>query len=385
MPAPVDLIITGVVLACAFTGASRGFISSASSLLGFALGLFVASRLAGNMLPHATSDPRLMVWSMLSAVVVAFAAASICEVATASLRSRIQQRQAGVVVDRVAGALIAAVLGAGLVWVGAAAVIGSPRFERARPLVTQSRIVGAINQVLPSSERVLGFIARHDPLPTFNGPNISDIGVPSGTTTNGSPVRQAAASVVRIVGEACGYEVTGSGWVAAPHRVVTNAHVVAGEDHTAVQEHGAGRLIPARVIWFDTINDIAILDTPGVQAPPLTIDAVTPQFNHGGAILGYPENGPFMTRPVRIGHTRAVRTTDITDSQQVVRSVTAFRGDVRHGNSGGPVVNAAGAVIGTVFASAVDRVEGGYAVPTSIVVDALTQAGSVSLQTGPCV
>ena len=232
---------------------------------------------------------------------------------------------------------------------------------------------------------MLGFIARYDPLPTFRGPNISDIPLP-GVQVAGEPaVRGTAGSVVRVVGEACGYQVTGSGWVASPHRIVTNAHVVAGESQTSVQIRGVGRAIPARVIWFDADNDIAILDAPGVEASPLPIRSSVPAADRSAAMLGFPENGPFTIRSARIGLTRDVRTTDITDTRRVVRSVTAFRGVVRHGNSGGPLLNSSGEVVGTVFAAAVDDVEGGYAIPTSVVLDAISRETTVSVSTGPCV
>src|SRR5581483_1287999 len=155
--------------------------------------------------------------------------------------------------------------------------------------------------------------------------------------------------VVRLLGTACGLGVEGSGWVAAPGVVVTNAHVVAGESDTTVQVGGAGANLPAQALVFDPHDDIAVLRVPGLSVPPLAL-ASNPAAGTAVAILGYPEDGPFRAEPGRIGDTEDVNTQDAYGNGPVTRSITALRGLVRPGNSGGPLVDAQGRVDATVFA-----------------------------------
>ena len=114
-------------------------------------------------------------------------------------------------------------------------------------------------------------------------------------------VTAAGASVVRVLGTACGLGVEGSGWAAAPGIVVTNAHVIAGEDDTTVTTQG-GASLEATPVHYDVENDLALLRVD-VDLPALAI-AADPQSSTPAAVLGYPENGPFEAAPARLGETR---------------------------------------------------------------------------------
>jgi hypothetical protein len=163
-------------------------------------------------------------------------------------------------------------------------------------------------------------------------------------------VRAASVSVVRLRGTACGLGVTGSGWVAREGLVVTNAHVVAGQDDTIVQVGGQEPDLPATVVAFDARNDIAVLRVDGLGQPALTM-AADPASGTAGAILGYPEDGPYDVRAARIGATQTVLSQDAYGRGPLRRPMTSLRGRVRSGNSGGPVVGASGSVLTTVFAA----------------------------------
>jgi S1-C subfamily serine protease len=181
-------------------------------------------------------------------------------------------------------------------------------------------------------------------------------------------VRRVRASVVRITATSCGLGVEGSGWVARPHIVVTAAHVVAGASGIRAGGH------TARALVVDRRNDVAVLRVPGLLARALPL--VNPQAGDSVALLGYPENGPFDARAGRVGATADVLVNG------VLREVTALRGLVRHGNSGGPAVNQAGQVEATVFAARIGA-PAGYGVPAAPVRAALARArGPVS--TGSC-
>ena len=154
-----------------------------------------------------------------------------------------------------------------------------------------------------------------------------------------------------MVGTACGLGIEGSGWVAAPGLVVTNAHVVAGETDTVVQIGGVAPGLPARVVVFDPHDDIAVLRVPGPQRAAPSSWRPTPGRARAAAILGYPLDGPFDAEPGRLGQTQVVNTEDAYGNGPVQRSITSLRGRVRPGNSGGPMVDAGGRVVATVFAA----------------------------------
>ncbi|HEV2061442.1 MAG TPA: trypsin-like peptidase domain-containing protein, partial [Solirubrobacteraceae bacterium] len=184
-------------------------------------------------------------------------------------------------------------------------------------------------------------------------------------------------------GTACGLGVEGSGWVAGPGVVVTNAHVVAGQEDTSVQVAGEGASLDAEAIAYDPRNDVAVLRVEGLSAPELPL-AEDPDSGTSGAILGFPENGPYDVRAARIGATRNVRSEDAYGRGPVERPMTPIRGIVRSGNSGGPVVDGEGRVLTTVFAATVGgRMRAGFGVPNDVVRETLQRADG-PVDTGPC-
>jgi S1-C subfamily serine protease len=246
--------------------------------------------------------------------------------------------------------------------------------------VQQSAILKALNATFPPSSSLINTLHRIDPRVTVQGPS-PDVAAPDSKIARDPDVRGAEASVVRVLGTACGLGVEGSGWIVAPGLVVTNAHVVAGETDTSVTPSG-GSSLDATPVHYDPTNDLALLRVSGLPGRPLTF---APQVTSGttGAVLGYPENGPFTIAPARAGVTGPVVTQDSYGRGPITRELTALRGDVRSGNSGGPLVDADARVMGTVFASTTEGKPGGYAVPNGIVREALSDSiGEVS--TGPC-
>jgi S1-C subfamily serine protease len=166
--------------------------------------------------------------------------------------------------------------------------------------------------------------------------------------------------------------------------VVTNAHVVAGQDDTTVQVGGEGPRYDTDPIWFDSKNDLAVLRAPGLSgAPGLKVDARAPSGT-AAAILGFPENGPYDVQPGRLGETETVVTQDAYGRGPVHRRISVLRGLVRQGNSGGPMVAGDGRVVTTIFAATVSgRGRSGFGVPDSIARDALARARGI-VDTGPC-
>ncbi len=187
---------------------------------------------------------------------------------------------------------------------------------------------------------------------------------------------------MKILGTACGLGVEGSGWVAGDGIVVTNAHVVAGQDDTKVLLRGKEPRLDATAIAFDPRNDIAVLRVDGLDAPALPI-ADSPRPGTSAAILGFPRNGPYDVRAGRLGQTRTTVTQDAYGRGPVQRRLTSLRGVVRSGNSGGPMVDGRGRVVTTIFAATTNGPRGGYGVPNAIVKQVLAGARE-PVDTGPC-
>jgi S1-C subfamily serine protease len=190
--------------------------------------------------------------------------------------------------------------------------------------------------------------------------------------------------VVRILGTACGLAIEGSGWVAAPDVVVTNAHVVAGEQDTTVEVGGNQPTLPAQAIAFDPTDDVAVLRVPELGLGPLRLASEAPSGT-AGVILGYPENGPFDAQAARIGQTQTVITDNAYGEGPIRRLLTPLRGLVRPGNSGGPLVSTTGEVLTTVFAGTTGGgPHGGYGVANATVARVLAGART-PVGTGHCV
>jgi S1-C subfamily serine protease len=266
-------------------------------------------------------------------------------------------------------------LGLGIVWILAAVLAQAPSQEQLRADIQRSAILRELNVLLPPSGPILNALARLDPLPSISGP-APDVSAPPSRIARTPAVRAASRSVVRVLGTACGLAIEGSGWVAAPDEIVTNAHVVAGENDTTVQVAGSSPSLPARAIIYDPREDIAVLSVPGLSLPALPLVA-DPRSGEAGAILGYPQNGPFDARSARIGRTQTVLTDDAYGHGPVHRLLTPLRGLVRPGNSGGPLIDSAGGVLTTVFAGTVGGgPHGGYGVANATVARLLDAAGA---------
>ena len=281
------------------------------------------------------------------------------------------------------GALLVAFIGLGVAWIAAAVALQAPGTPRdTRRAIQRSEILSRLNDVLPPSGPILKSLARFDPFPEINAPT-PRVPRPNAAITRDGDVRRASRSVVKVLGTACGLRVQGSGWVARPGVVVTNAHVVAGEDDTTVQVGGVGPAHTAEAIWFDPHNDLAILRVGGlgdVPALPLNTGA---KPGTSAAIVGYPHNGPLTLEPGRLGGTSTVITQDAYGRGPTSRKITSVRGRVRSGNSGGPVVDGDGRVVTTIFAAATNERAVGFGVPDSSVREGLGRARS-PVSTGAC-
>jgi S1-C subfamily serine protease len=374
----IDWVIVGAVVLLALFGWAQGFISGALALAGFAVGAWLGTRLAPLVLGDGSESTWAPAFALAGAIVAGGVLAASFEGIGARLRAKLRS-PAFAAIDGVLGAALTACVGLLIAWVlGAVGLRAGPDIRRD---VQRSAILQRLNAVLPPTGPLLNTLRALDPFPQIDGPQ-ANVPAPRAAIARDPQVAEARRSVVKILGTACGVGVEGSGWVAAEGIVVTNAHVVAGQDDTHVLPSGAEPGLDAQAIAFDPRNDIAVLRVSGLDAPALDI-ARDPRSGASAAILGFPLNGPYDVRPGRIGQTREVVTQDAYGRGPVRRSIVSLRGAVRSGNSGGPMVDGSGRVVTTIFAATTSGPRGGYGVPNAVVRETLAGARE-TVSTGPC-
>ena len=372
----LDWIILAVVAGTALLGLWQGLTLSVLSAAGVIFGALVGARLAPHLLPDGSQSP----YTPLVALLGAAAMAVLLELVGSSVGFAVKRRLRASplrLLDSLGGLAFGCLFGLVLVWILAVVVQQLPGQLELRRDVQRSAVIRELNDVVPP-RRVLRALARVDPFPSIAGPAPA-VDPPDPRVVHDRAIRSALPSVVRVLGTACGLGISGSGWVAGPNLVVTNAHVVAGQRDTTV-DSVVGDPQPARVVVFDTKNDIAVLRASGLGVD--TLRQSEAREAAAVAIVGYPESGPLTAVSGRIGQTASVLSEDAYGRGPVVRRITSFRGKVRRGNSGGPLIDREGRVVGTVFASRTGS-NAGYAVPPNIVADALGKARE-PVSTGPC-
>lgn len=377
----IDWIIAGFILAMALWGYQQGLIVGALSLAGFFGGALIGSRLAPELLREGSRSPYAPLMALLGALLVGGAVAILLEGLAYGVRGRLVRGSATGLLDGLGGAALTGAVGLALAWLGGAVALHTPGASGLRRDVQRSEILRRLNELLPPAGPIIKALNRIDPFPRVEGPE-AGVRAPPPAIARDPQVRAAGAAVVRVLGTACGLGVEGSGWVAAPGLVVTNAHVVAGQDDTAVQAHGAGARLPAVAVHFDSRNDLAVLRAAVGGLAPLRL-ATDPARGTAAAILGYPENGPYRVTPARLGATETAISQDAYGRGPLQRRMTTIRGRIRSGNSGGPAVDGAGRVLATVFAATDGRPAGGFGVPNEVVERALDRIDG-PVGTGPC-
>ncbi len=375
----LDWGIVAFTVALAIWGYRQGLIVGALTMAGFMAGAFAGSRIGPLLLTQGPRSPYAPLFAALGALLIGALAAVTLESVALGLRARLIRGRWLHVVDGAGGGALVAAVALGLAWVFGAVALHAPGTTQLRGDVQRSLILRSLNDLLPPSGPVLNALNRVDPAPSIAAPS-TPVAPPNAAIASDPNVLQAGRSVVRVLGTACGLGVEGSGWVARPGVVVTNAHVVAGENDTTVTTQD-GASLDAVPIHYDPHNDLALLrieaDIPALRIAP------DPHRGESGAVLGYPENGPYALAPARLGDTRTVLSEDAYGRGPIRRTITFLRGSVRSGNSGGPIVDPQGRVLGTVFAATTSGPPGGYAVPDDIVRSALHGA-LTPVDTGPC-
>ena len=386
----LDWLLLLLVAAYALSGYWQGFVTGAFATSGLLLGGLLGIWLAPIALGQA--DPSL--WVSLGALFIVILSASIgqalLQYAGARIRDKITWQPARAL-DAVGGAALSALAVLIVAWALGVAISGS-RIGQVTPLVRESAVLAKVNAALPHAagnllqafNNVVGttFFPRY--LEPFAPERIIDVGPGPQRLLTDPDVVDAEASVLKIRGSNdCGRGIEGTGFLYAPDRLMTNAHVVAGVDDPEVEIDGEP--VGADVVYYNPDLDVAVLDVESGSLPTLPFDTGV-EAEDGVAILGYPQDGPYDVQVARIRSEQRLRSPDIYGDGTVIREVFSLRGLVRPGNSGGPIVTSAGDVAGVVFAASVTDDDTGYALTAEQVSDsaAAGRANSDEVDTGDC-
>jgi S1-C subfamily serine protease len=225
-----------------------------------------------------------------------------------------------------------------------------------------------------------------DVLDPLTPTQVRDVAPPDEALLGSPVVSSVQGSVVKISGVApsCSRQIDGSGFVYAPERVMTNAHVLAGVVDPVVEAEGGE--YDATPVYVDEALDIAVLAVPDLPQVPLAFTPTPAETGDDSIIMGYPGGGDLYIGAARVRDRGEISGPDFRDTTTVVRDVYALFGTVRAGNSGGPLFAPDGSVLGVVFASAIDDPSTGYALTAQQVAQAATTGSTAQAEvgTGPC-
>ncbi|HEV7872424.1 MAG TPA: MarP family serine protease [Modestobacter sp.] len=389
----MDLVLIALALLFALSGFRQGVIVSVASFVGFFGGAVVGAQLSG---PIAEQLAESSVSRVFVALVVVLAGALLGQllagVVGRAIRTRVTWEPAKLV-DAVAGAVVSALAVLLVAWMVAMPLASSP-FPTVAGQVRQSSLVQAVDRGVPDQVRSLYDSLRTaidrrglpDVLDPLTPTQVRDVPAPDQTLLASPVVGNVKGSVVQIRGiaTACSRQIDGSGFVYADERVMTNAHVLAGV--TAPVVTAEGESYDAVPVFVDEETDVAVLAVPGLPQVALTWTTSPADTGASAIVMGYPGGGGLYVGPARVRDRGEINGPDFRATKTVVRDVYALYGQVRSGNSGGPLLATDGHVLGVVFASAIDDPDTGYALTAAQVAPAAAagQAATAAADTGPC-
>jgi S1-C subfamily serine protease len=391
----IDVVLVILLVVAAVTGYRQGFVVGLLGFCGFLVGGAIGMLLAPVIVEQWTNALAQALVTMLAVIVCAGVAQALAVTAGSAVREALTWRPARFA-DAAGGALISVVAVLLLVWFLALAFVTGPSSVVTREL-RASAILNGVDGVMPDQARGLfsGLRSAFDRSifpEVFAGvgtPEFADVDPPDGDLADSPVAREARDSIVEVLGtsSSCDAGSTGSGFVYAPQRVMTNAHVVAGMDQVFVRVGGTGRPLLASVVVFDPDVDAAVLEVPDLDSEPLSFAPDPARRGDDGMVIGFPGGEAFTVSSARIRDRLIARGSDIYDASPVRREIYALRTIVRPGNSGGPLLDPQGRVLGVVFAASTEDDETGYALTAAQVADAasLGVVTTVPLATGSCI
>lgn len=368
----VDLVLIALIIMFAVNGYRQGFLVGALSFCGFFGGALVGLQVAPLIVQSLTGAFARVLVSLALVFGLALIGQSVAAWAGGRLRGAISNEH-GRRIDDLGGILVSVLALLMVAWMVAVPLASSPLPGLARS-VRNSVILHGIDAVVPDPARVL-YNRLQDTIAGGDFPKVFGDLTPTRITEVPAPdpallalpvIEQVRPSVVKVTGNApsCRRRIEGTGFVYAPEHVMTNAHVVAGtEGPLTVETVGESRV--GRVVHYDADRDLAVIYAPGLSAASLAWAPELADTGTDAIVVGYPLDGPYTPVSARVRDVNMVKGPNIYEDRDVVREVYILRTRVLSGNSGGPLLDIDGRVLGVIFAAALDDEETGFALAPS--------------------
>ncbi|HEY5148582.1 MAG TPA: acid resistance serine protease MarP [Mycobacterium sp.] len=388
----LDIAVLVVAFIAAISGWRSGALGSLMSFVGVVLGAIAGVMLAPHIVSHVHS-PRAKLFAALFLILALVVIGEVAGVVLGrAVRGAIRNR--GIrTVDSIIGVALQLVVVLVAAWLLATPLTSSDQPNLAAA-VRGSKVLAQVDKYAPEwlksvpkrMSTLLSTSGLPEVLQPFGRTPIQAVDAPDASLADSLVVANARPAVLKIRGVAPGCQkvLEGTGFVIAPNRVMSNAHVVAGSDSVTVQAEG--QTYDATVVSYDPNADISILDVPNLPQRPLVFAEQPAKTGTDAVVLGYPGGGDFAATPARVREIIELNGPDIYRTTTVNREVYTIRGTVRQGNSGGPMINRAGQVLGVVFGAAVDDNDTGFVLTANEVSRQLAKIGNTEkVPTGACV
>ena len=388
----LDLAVLSIAFVAAISGWRSGALGSLLSFIGVVLGAIAGVLLAPHVVTHV-SGTRTQLFVTLFLILGLVVVGEIAGVVLGrAVRGAIRNRTLR---------LFDSVIGVGVMVLAVAVVaylLATPLTSTNQPnlaaAVRGSKVLSQVDEVAPPwlkavpkrLKALLDTSGLPEVLEPFGRTPIINVDAPDAALINDPVVAAVRPSIIKIRGVAPGCQkvLEGTGFVVSPNRVMSNAHVVAGSETVTVETDG--QTFDATVVSYDPDADISILDVPGLPSAPLAFAEAPAKTGTDALVLGYPGGGEFQATPARVRETIKLNGPDIYKTKTVDREVYTVRGTVRQGNSGGPMIDRQGQVLGVVFGAAVDDAETGFVLTAKEVNRQLARIGNTQpVATGVCV
>ncbi len=389
----LDIAVLAVAFIAAVSGWRSGALGSLLSFVGVLLGAIAGVLLAPHLVAHVAA-PRAKLFAALFLILALVVVGEVAGVVLGrAVRGAIQSNSVRFF-DSLIGVAVQLVVVLVAAWLLATPLTSSAGQPSLAAAVRGSRVLAQVNDYAPewlkTVPKRLSALLDTSGLPQvlepFSRTPVVAVAPPDAALAKNPVVANTEPSVVKIraIAPSCEKVLEGSGFVLSPDRVMTNAHVVAGANNVTVE--ASGNPYDATVVSYDPTVDIAILSVPHLPAGPLAFANSPVTSGTEGILMGYPGGGGFMATPARIRELIELNGPDIYRKATINREVYTVRANVEQGNSGGPLIDLDGQVIGVVFGAAVDDNDTGFVLTAKEVAAQLAHIGDTApVPTGECV
>ncbi len=389
----LDIAVLAVAFIAAVSGWRSGALGSLLSFVGVLLGAIAGVLLAPHLVAHVAA-PRAKLFAALFLILALVVVGEVAGVVLGrAVRGSIHSNSIRFL-DSLVGVAVQLVVVLVAAWLLATPLTSSAGQPSLAAAVRGSRVLGEVNDYAPpwlkTVPKRLSALLDTSGLPQvlepFSRTPVVAVAAPDSALSKNPVVANTEPSVVKIraIAPSCSKVLEGSGFVLSPDRVMTNAHVVAGSNNVTVE--ASGNPYDATVVSYDPTVDIAILSVPHLPVGPLAFANSPVTSGTEGIVMGYPGGGGFMATPARIRELIELNGPDIYRKATINREVYTVRANVEQGNSGGPLIDLDGQVIGVVFGAAVDDNDTGFVLTAKEVAGQLAHIGDTApVPTGECV